>query len=147
MNRTVRHAARVPAFPHVFGIMLLGALLTPAQLYAAVFGSVRGVVHDSQEHPVAGATVKIKAAASDWVQMTRTDAHGEFIFSTVAVGDYLLIINQSGFAPTTQAVRVLSGSSPTAGIQLSARPAVETVTVSAQAEAPPASSATPTTLV
>jgi Carboxypeptidase regulatory-like domain len=147
MNCTVRHAERVPAFPHLLVIVLLGALLKPAPLYAAAVGSVRGVVHDSQERPVAGADVTIKAAASDWVQMTQTDAQGEFVFSTVAIGDYMLSITQSGFAPTTQAVRVVSGSSPTARIQLAAGLALETVTVSAQAEASPVRSATPTTLV
>jgi hypothetical protein len=45
------------------------------------------------------------------------------------------------------AVRVVSGSSPTARIQLAAGPALEAVTVSAPAEATPAGSATPTTLV
>jgi hypothetical protein len=147
MNRTVRHAARVPAFLHLFGIALVGALLTPGQLYAAAFGSVRGVVHDSQERPVTGAKVTIKAAASDWMQATETDSQGEFTFSTVAIGDYLLSITQGGFAPTTQAVRVISGSSPTARIQLAAAAALETVTVSGQAEALPGTSATPTTLV
>jgi outer membrane receptor for ferrienterochelin and colicin len=147
MNRTVRRPARVPAFLLLFGIAVLGALLTPAQLYAAAFGSVRGLVRDSQARPVAGAKVKIKAVASDWVQVTDTDAHGEFSFSTVTIGDYLLSISQSGFVTSTQAVRVVSGSSPTARIQLAARPALETVTVEGQAEAPTASSATPTTLV
>jgi hypothetical protein len=147
MNLTVRRPERVPAFLHLMVIVLLGALLTPAQLYAAAVGSVRGVVRDSQAHPVAGASVKIQAAASDWVQMTQTDAHGEFSFSTVAIGDYVLSITQSGFAATTQAVRVVSGSSPTARIQLAAGPVLEAVTVSAPAEASPASSATPTTLV
>jgi hypothetical protein len=147
MNLTVWRAERAPAFLHLMVIVLLAALLTPAQLHAAAVGSVRGVVRDSQEHPVAGASVKIQAAASDWVQMTQTDAHGEFSFSTVAIGDYVLSITQSGFAAATQAVRVVSGSSPTARIQLAAGPALEAVTVSAPAEASPASSATPTTLV
>ena len=145
MNRTVGRAARAPAFPHLFRIALLATLLTPTQLYAAAFGSVRGVVHDPQERPVAGATVTIKAAASDWVQATNTDAHGEFVFSSVAIGDYTLSVAQSGFATTTQSVRVLSGYSPTARIQLATT--LATVTVSGQAEASPAGSATPTTLV
>jgi hypothetical protein len=147
VNSTVRRSARVTAFLHLFGIVLLGALLIPAQLYAAAAGSVRGVVHDPRDQPVAGANVKIKAAASEWVQMTSTDVHGEFFFPTVAIGDYILSITQSGFAPTTQAVRVVSGSSPATRFQLAERPALETVTVGAQAQAPPATSATPTTLV
>jgi TonB dependent receptor-like, beta-barrel/Carboxypeptidase regulatory-like domain/TonB-dependent Receptor Plug Domain len=147
MDLTVKRAERVPAFLHLMVIVLLGAFLTPAQLHAAAVGSVRGVVHDSQAHPVAGASVKIQAVTSDWMQMTQTGAHGEFSFSTVAIGDYVLSITQSGFAAATQAVRVVSGSSPTARIQLAAGPALEAVTVSAPAEASPASSATPTTLV
>jgi hypothetical protein len=132
----------------VFAVLaLLGALFTPAQLYAAAFGSVLGVVQDSQERPVAGAKIKIQAAASDWMQLTETDAHGEFSFSTVALGDYMLSIAQSGFASSTQAVRVVSGFSPSLRIELAAGPTLDAVTVSAQAEASPPGSATPTTLV
>ena len=94
MNRTVGRAARMPAFLHLFRIVLLAALLTPAQLYAAAFGSVRGVVHDPQERPVTEATVSLKAAASDWMQATKTDAQGEFVFSSVAIGDYTLIVSE-----------------------------------------------------
>jgi TonB dependent receptor-like, beta-barrel/Carboxypeptidase regulatory-like domain/TonB-dependent Receptor Plug Domain len=147
MNRTDRRPARVTAFLHLFGIAIWVAFLTPAPLYAAAFGSVRGVVQDSDARPIAGASVKIHAAASDWVQTADTDARGEFSFSTVAIGDYMLSVTQSGFATSMQAVRVVSGSSPTVRIQLAARPALETVTVAAQAEALPATSATPTTLV
>ena len=56
------------------GVLLLGA----APLRAADVGSVRGVVHDQQHRPLAAVQVKLKAATSQWVASTVTDAHGEF---------------------------------------------------------------------
>ena len=66
MNCTVRHAERVPALLYLLVIVLLGALLKPAPLHTAAVGSVRGVVHDSQERPVAGADVKYVVHTSEY---------------------------------------------------------------------------------
>jgi hypothetical protein len=123
------------------------ALTCSSALWAADVGSVRGVVHDSQHLPIAQAAVKLKSATSDWEQRTSTDEHGEFAFMTVPLGDFVLSVSQSDYATTTQWVSVASGSFPVAHVQLAKGSPLDTVTVTAAAEAAELNTATPTTLV
>jgi hypothetical protein len=127
----------------VFGILAMGGSL----LYASVFGTVKGIVHDPQHRPVSGATVTIKSATSDWSQNAQTDDQGGFAFVTVPVGDYVVTVTQSGFAGSAQSVTVSSGSSPVLHFQLTMAPVHETVTVTAEAPAANVETSTPTTLV
>jgi outer membrane receptor for ferrienterochelin and colicin len=134
-------------FQRWIGILSVLALLTPASIYASAFGNVRGVVHDPQHRPVAGATAKLKSATSDWSQTSQTDLQGEFAFNTVPLGDYIVSVTQTGFADSQQTVTVVSGASPVVHFQLAIATVKETVTVTAQAEAANVETATPTTLV
>ena len=129
------------------GLALLAALLWYSPLYAADVGSVRGVVHDQQHHPLADARVMLKSATSAWTQSSVTDAHGEFSFMTVPLGDYVLSVNDPGFTSTAQAVSVASGSSPIAHVQLAKGPELDTLTVTASPETTVLNTATPTTVV
>jgi hypothetical protein len=43
---------------------------------AAVFGTVRGLIHDPQHRPVPGTNITIKAIDSDYTRTTTTDAEG-----------------------------------------------------------------------
>ena len=120
-----------------------------AAALATVFGSVRGVVHDPQHRPVAGASVKLKSATSDWTETAQTDQDGEFSFTTVPLGDYVVSVTKSGFADAQQAVTVISGSSPTLHFPLKLTAVNQSTTV--VAEAPGGveneNSVTPATLV
>ena len=129
------------------GAALLAALLGYSPLYAADVGSVRGVVHDQQHHPLADARVMLKSATSQWSQSAVTDARGEFSFMTVPLGDYVLSVSDPGFASTAQAVSVASGSSPVAHLQLAKGPELDTLTVTASPETTVLTTATPTTVV
>jgi hypothetical protein len=120
-------------------------LSTP--LRAADVGSVRGIVTDPQDRPIAQADIQLKSKTSDWLQTTTTGKRGEFAFLTVPLGDYVLSIGKTDFASVAQGVTVGSGSSPTAHIQLAPGPALAAVTVTAQAETTILNTATPTTLV
>ena len=94
--------------PFLFVILfLLGATIARA----TIFGGVRGIVHDSQHKPVANASLTLKSATSDWSQETQSNADGEFTFSTVPVGDYVVTVSQPGFDKIAQPVTVASGSS------------------------------------
>jgi hypothetical protein len=129
------------------GVALLAALLWYAPLYAADVGSVRGVVHDQQHRPMADARVMLKSATSAWSQSSVTDAHGEFSFMIVPLGDYVLSVSNPGFVSTAQAVSVASGSSPVAHVQLAKGPELDTLTVTASPETTVLTTATPTTVV
>jgi outer membrane receptor for ferrienterochelin and colicin len=127
--------------------LLAAALTWPSMLKAADVGSVRGVVHDSQHLTIAQGTVTLKSASSPWLQSTSTDAHGEFAFMTVPLGDYILSVSQIEYATTTQLVRVASGSFPVAHVQLLKGSTLDSVTVTAAADASVPNTATPTSVV
>ncbi|HTB90827.1 MAG TPA: TonB-dependent receptor [Steroidobacteraceae bacterium] len=130
-----------------FGFVLMAMLLGAARLQAADVGSVRGVVHDQQHRPLAEVQVKLKSATADRLEVAVTDAHGEFSFMTVPLGDYVLSFAAADFAPAAQAVTVTSGSAPVAHVQLTKGPALDTLTVTAAAETTVLNTATPTTIV
>ena len=141
--------ATLPALmsPAMMMMVMMMLLLGAAPLRAADVGSVRGVVHDQQHRPLSEVQVKLKSATSEWVASSTTDAHGEFSFMTVPLGDYVLNFSASEFAPAAQAVTVTSGSSPVAHVQLVKGPALDTLTVTAAAETVVVNTATPTTVV
>jgi hypothetical protein len=120
-----------------------------ASVFATIFGTVRGVVHDPQHRPIADASVKLKSATSDWTETTQTDQDGAFSFSAVPVGDYLVTVTKSGFADDQQTVTVASDSSPMLHYQLTIATVNQTATVSEESQENVANvdSVTPTSLV
>ena len=138
MGSTLQH--RLAGF---CGVMLLLALSSAA----TDFGSVRGVVHDPQHRPVSDATVRLKAAASDWTLTEHTDANGQFEFIAVPVGDYSAHVEDPGFAPADQKLVVLAGTQPVLHIALSVATKQENVNVTESATTIPTDSVTPTTMV
>ena len=93
-------------------------LLFVPSIQATIFGNIRGIVHDPQHRPVAGATVKLKSATSEWTQTVQTDSDGWFSFSAVPVGDYILTVSKSSFADMQETTTVLSDTSPVLHFQL-----------------------------
>jgi hypothetical protein len=114
---------------------------------ASTVGSVRGVVHDPQHHPVQGAMVMLKAKASDWSATINSDASGEFHFNAVPLGEYIVSVAAVGFEQTQQDIVVVSGSEPVLHFALNVAGAKETVNVSATPESLPTDTATPVTMV
>jgi hypothetical protein len=132
-------------------ISLLGAVmgLFASCVFATIFGTVRGVVHDPQHRPVADASVKLKSAATDWTQTAQTDQDGAFSFAAVPVGDYLVTVTKTGFADDQQSVTVVSDSSPTVHYKLKIATVNQTAMVTEESQENVANidSVTPTTLV
>jgi outer membrane cobalamin receptor len=130
-------------------LSFLGGLLLLATgiASATIFGSVRGIIHDPQHRPVAGAMVMLRAKSSEWASTVNSDPDGEFTFQAVPVGEYTVTVASSGFNQAAQNVVVNSGSQPVLHFALSVAGAQETVTVSAAPEAVATDSATPTTLI
>jgi outer membrane receptor for ferrienterochelin and colicin len=119
----------------------------PAPAFATIFGTVKGVVIDPQQQPVAGVTITIHARHADWSRTTTSDAHGEFQFPVVPIGEYAVSATSQGFAPLTQDVTVVSGAASTLRLSLALATRSQSVTVSATTERVAVDSATPTTLV
>lgn len=129
--------------------LVLALLFACAIAHATIFGKVRGIVHDPQHRPIAGATVKLKSATSDWSQTAQTDQDGAFMFSTVPVGDYLVTASKSGFSEAEQAATVLSDTTPVLHFQLKLATVSQTAIVKGQPQETVATidTVTPTTLV
>jgi outer membrane cobalamin receptor len=114
---------------------------------ATVFGTVRGIVHDPQHRPVPNATVLLKVKNSDYTQTTQSDVNGDFHFDTVPLGEYVVSISQSNFAPQEQSLTVLSGTAPVLHFELQLAAQNQSVTVSADSGPAQGESVTPTDIV
>ncbi|MGB7848141.1 MAG: TonB-dependent receptor [Candidatus Acidiferrum sp.] len=127
-------------------LLLASVLLLSTGVFATVFGSVRGIVHDPQHRPISGIEVVLKAEKSDFTQTTETNAEGDFHFDAVPLGEYKVTVSKAGFAAQERRITVLSGSAPVLHIEMPVATQVQSVTVTS--EAPPAQteSVTPTTL-
>jgi outer membrane receptor protein involved in Fe transport len=118
-----------------------------AQVFANVFGSIRGIVHDPQHRPVQNAMVMLHATSSSWSATTNTDANGEFQFNAVPLGRYTVSVASPGFEQTAQNVLVESDSQPILHYELALASTKQTITVSSTAVVVPTDTATPTTLI
>lgn len=121
--------------------------LVPIAIWAAVFGTVRGVVHDPDHRPVEGAEVAVKSSTSDYAQKLTTDADGGFEASALPVGAYLVTVSKDGFARSVQEVVIASGSAPVLHFQLMIGTRSEQVTVAESALTVNPEQMTPATIV
>jgi hypothetical protein len=119
----------------------------PLLIYAVVYGSVRGVVHDPDHRPVSNAQVVLKSTTSDVTRNIATDAEGSFEATTLPVGEYRVTVMRDGFEPAAQDVVVVSGSAPVLHFQLMIGNARSSVTVSETATAANPETMTPTTVL
>ena len=110
-------------------LFLLVALLSAIGVFATVFGTVRGIVHDQQHRPVSTVKVVLKAEDSEYIQTTQTNTDGEFIFDSVPVGQYKVTVSKSGFATQEMRMTVLSGTAPILHLELTVATQVQSVTV------------------
>jgi len=113
--------------------------------FATVFGTVRGIVHDPQHHPVADISIVLKARASEYSKIAQTDAAWQFHFDAVPLGEYTVAVSDAAFVADPQSVTVLSGTAPILHLELRLPSQNQTITVSA--DAAQTETVTPTSLV
>jgi TonB dependent receptor/Carboxypeptidase regulatory-like domain/TonB-dependent Receptor Plug Domain len=131
----------------VVSLLVVGLLAGVLAARATIFGSIRGIIHDPQHRPIAGADVKLQSGTSDFSLATQTNQDGEFTFNPVPAGDYIVTVTHAGFADAKQNVTLISESSPILHIPLAIAAVNQTTTVFANAEVANVDSATPTTLL
>ncbi len=131
----------------IFACLMVAFLLSGTPLWATIFGSVRGIVHDPQHRPIQGAHVTLKAQTSDWVQSQDSSDSGEFDFSSVPIGTYTVTVSSQGFLQVQQDVIVESDTSPVLHFKLAVAGTKENVIVSGTPVAAPTDSVTPTTML
>jgi hypothetical protein len=126
---------------------LVGVLLVAASLpaFATVFATLHGVVHDPQHRPIAGATVTLQAANSNFALRASTNAEGEFELPQTPIGVYRLVVTAAGFADATQTLTVASATNPVLHIPLDLAGTTQSVIVSGEESS--ADTVTPTTLI
>ena len=128
--------------------LLLLPLFAALPARATVFATVRGVVHDPQHRPVAGAHVMLNAVNSAFSLHSETGQDGEFAIPEAPIGVYSLSIEATGFETFTEPLSLASGTNPVVHIALSVGSASESVQVHALDGANVTTdSVTPTTLV
>jgi outer membrane cobalamin receptor len=114
---------------------------------ATIFGSVRGVVHDTQHRPIPDVQITLNAKGSAFTLTTQTDVNGDFRFDAVPLGEYVITASKADFASSEQVMTVLSGTAPVLHFELSLASQTQSITVSAEAAPGQTESITPTTLV
>ena len=78
--------------------VLLSVLLMTAMLVGQTFrGTILGTVTDPPGVAVAGATVKVKNAATGLERTTTTSADGSYALSELPIGTYSVTVSQTGF--------------------------------------------------
>jgi outer membrane receptor for ferrienterochelin and colicin len=112
-----------------------------------VFNSVRGIVHDPDHRPMAGAHVTLKSTKSDYSQTLTTGVDGSFVSVTVPVGEYVVSVTHDGFEPSAQQVVVSSRESPVLHFQLTVGAVPQAVTVEEKALVANPDTMTPTTII
>jgi Carboxypeptidase regulatory-like domain len=112
----------------VAALMLIVAPMT-AWAQATSTGTVTGVVTDTTNAIVAGATVALTQTATGAVRTTTTDSEGRFVFAFVQPGSYSLKISKQGFASA-----VVSSQTVQIGTQLTENVKLQVGTVSTTVE-------------
>ena len=114
---------------------------------AAIFGQIRGVVHDPQHRPLSGAHIDLHAANSAFTKITSTAQDGSFALPSIPLGDYILTISQTGFTTARQTLTLASDTSPILHIELQLSTIEQTTTVTTEPVAANVDTVTPTTLI
>jgi outer membrane cobalamin receptor len=129
----------------LFGFLYLVVVVSISN--ATIFGTVRGVVHDSQHRPIPDVQITLKAKDSAFTLTTQTDVNGDFHFDAVPVAEYVISASKADFASSEQEMTVLSGTAPVLHFELQLAAQTQSVTVSAEAAPGQTESITPTTLI
>ncbi len=111
--------------------VVLFLLVTSFQAFAQGGSSiVKGTVKDQQDRVVAGATVTIKNAERNFNRTQVTDSNGNYAFSLVPPGTYVVETEASGFKRSVQSeVQALADRSTQADVQLEVGNVQEVVTI------------------
>jgi TonB-dependent receptor-like protein/carboxypeptidase family protein len=101
---------------------------------AGIFGTVRGIVHDAQHHPIADATVVVEAKLSAWKKEAKSDSEGRFQIDAVPAGEYTVQITKAGFRDSTHDLTVVADAAPLLHFPLDLASVTERVEVSESTE-------------
>lgn len=130
------------SFLAVLAMLLLGVL----SAQATVFAVVRGIVHDPEHRPIAGAQVTLQSANSAFVLHAVTNTDGEFNLRQAPIGLYRIKISAKGFETMTEDLTLVSGTNPVLHFPLEVGGGASSVVVEGTTSTI-ADTVTPTTLI
>src|SRR5262249_15642799 len=122
-----------PRIAAVVSASLLSLLAVPC--FASIFGTLRGIVHDVQHHPIADATILVQPKASDCKKEATSDDQGRFQIDAVPAGEYTVRITRVGFRDSVRELTVVADAAPLLHFPLELATVSERVEVSESAEA------------
>lgn len=114
-------------------LLLLAASLTASAQVTG--GAVTGTVSDAAGAALPNATVTLTSKTTGQALNTQTTDAGVFNFPNVAVGEYTIKFENTGFSPASQELRVQLNQTATVNATLQAGQVAEQVTVTAASEA------------
>ncbi len=104
---------------------------------AAQTGSVRGIVTDPQNNPVAGASVTLSNPERNFSRTQTTNTDGAYSFKPIPPGTYHLEVETKGFKKALiTTVQALVDTPTDVNVQLEVGSVSETVNVASAGEAP-----------
>ena len=115
--------------------LLLMALLAASSLIAQslVSGDLAGTVTDPSGAVVAGATVNLKNNATGQTRTATTNSSGNYRFSLLPPGPYMVTVTASGFSKSQTTVNVSIGQASVADVKMAVGTASQTVEVTSLA--------------
>lgn len=108
-------------------------LFACANLWAQFNGSVRGVITDPTDAPVPNASVVLKNAGTGISAAAKSDNSGNYIFTSLAPGEYTLSVEATGFRPYHLTATVQTAQTLDVPVKLELLSASQSVEVTGQA--------------
>ena len=96
--------------------------------------ALRGSVSDPSGAVVSGAIVNLQNLASGQQFTKKADARGEYVFSPIVPGEYLITVSAAGFADQSKQAEILVDQPATINFSLGVQASAITVDVSATAQ-------------
>ncbi|MGA9186499.1 MAG: carboxypeptidase regulatory-like domain-containing protein [Candidatus Acidiferrales bacterium] len=117
-----------------FLVFLAGFTFAAAVCFASITGSISGIVSDPSGSVVPGASVTATNTATGVQATVQTDGAGFYSFPDLAVGDYNLVVSQTGFKSYTKnGIHIDANSAVRADVKLDVGEISEKVTVTSNA--------------
>ncbi len=81
-------------------------------------GSISGTVTDESGSPISGVTVSLKSKKPKFKDSGTTGSSGEFEFSDLSAGKYILTVVKSGYSGAKKNIKLKAGQNKVVSVQL-----------------------------
>jgi len=115
------------------GMVALAAICSSLNAQTATT-ALRGSVTDPSGAVVAGAVIDLESSATGQQTTRRTDGRGEYVFSPIDPGEYLIKVVAAGFADQSKQAEILVNQPATINFALGIKASATTVDVSGTAQ-------------